>query len=395
MVKWIRDAGVHCVSCVKRSVRLLVLEGAEWQRDHHAELRALQRERAWRCFIQRYSGFVSAYWAALGVLSVLLWNFKSCGRHPRSFQVKRAVSTLTDTGHQHSSSPAEPPPFVERAAEKSCARQVLRQPGITHPRIAVLTGVRGRGRNSLLRLAVRKEHTAALFVEVRGGEATLSCTVKAMKMPNLECCGDHWGAIADTFTKAAKVHGERPIWALTLREGCELSRVYNESAPLASDRRLCHLAYEAALESLTTQHVLLPRLGFSSVPNFTARQALQCTEHAVDATPMVRFLEVMGTHCSDIDEVLAAVRHRGVSVVDYIDQRLLRAMRQAEAAWASSGTLRAAVKRLAEEEHYVGQQNGPGVLRDAELKGIVLYDPVHDRWMLTHKAHHTAARCCL
>ncbi|XQJ30335.1 hypothetical protein NXY56_006416 [Leishmania guyanensis] len=195
MVKWIRDAGVHCVSCVKRSVRLLVLEGAEWQRDHHAELRALQRERAWRCFIQRYSGFVSAYWAALGVLSVLLWNFKSCGRHPRSFQVKRAVSTLTDTGHQHSSSPAEPPPFVERAAEKSCARQVLRQPGITHPRIAVLTGVRGRGRNSLLRLVVRKEHTAALFVEVRGGEATLSCTVKAMKMPNLECCGTTGGPL--------------------------------------------------------------------------------------------------------------------------------------------------------------------------------------------------------
>ncbi|CAJ1005144.1 hypothetical protein Q4I28_000460 [Leishmania naiffi] len=28
MVKWIRDAGVHCVSCVKRSVRLLVLERA-------------------------------------------------------------------------------------------------------------------------------------------------------------------------------------------------------------------------------------------------------------------------------------------------------------------------------------------------------------------------------
>ncbi|CAJ1004857.1 hypothetical protein Q4I28_000172 [Leishmania naiffi] len=70
-------------------------------------------------------------------------------------------------------------------------------------------------------------------------------------------------------------------------------------------------------------------------------------------------------------------------------------MRQVEAAWASSGTLRAAVKRLAEAEHYVGQQNGPGVLRDAELKGVVLYDPVHDRWMLTHKAHPTAARCCL
>ncbi|CAJ1015121.1 hypothetical protein Q4I30_000516 [Leishmania utingensis] len=80
-----------------------------------------------------------------------------------------------------------------------------------------------------------------------------------MKVPNLECCGDHLEFIADTFTKAAKVHGERPILVLTRREGCELSRVYNESALLASDRRLCHLAYEVALESLTTQNVLLPR----------------------------------------------------------------------------------------------------------------------------------------
>ncbi|XUY37147.1 tuzin, putative [Leishmania panamensis] len=430
MVKWIRDAGVHrradrerlssvlyqrgwrvdrlyllgpsdvhCVSYVKRSVRLLVLERAEWQRDHHAELRALQRERvrerAWRYAIQRYSGFVSANWAALGVLSVLLWNFKGCRRHQRTFQVKRAVSTLTDTDQQYTSSPAEPPPFVERAAEESWARQVLRQPDITHPRIAVVTGLRGCGKSSLLRSAARKEHRPALFVEVRGGEDTLSCIVKAMKVPNLECCGDHLEFIADTFTKAAKVHGERPILALTRREGCELSRVYNESALLASDRRLCHLAYEVALESLTTQNVLLPRLDFYSVPNFTARQALQCTEHAVDATSMLHFLEVMGTHRSDIDELLAAVRHRGVSVVDYIDQRLLRAMRRAEAAWASSGTLRAAVKRLAEAEYCVGQQNGPGVLRGAELKGIVLYDPVRDRWMFTHKVYHTAARCCL
>ncbi|CAJ1013587.1 hypothetical protein IOCL2690_000008100 [Leishmania lindenbergi] len=50
---------------------------------------------------------------------------------------------------------------------------------------------------------------------------------------------------------------------------------------------------------------------------------------------------------------------------------------------------------MAEAGHYAGQQNGTSVLRDAGLKGMVLYGPVRGRWMFTHNVHHTAARCCL
>ncbi|CAD2215708.1 tuzin [Angomonas deanei] len=86
---------------LKRSVRVLVLEKAEWQRSHHAEMRTLLRERSkersWRYFIQKYSGFISANFAGLGVLSVFLWNFKNYRKHQRSFQMNHAVKTMTDS----------------------------------------------------------------------------------------------------------------------------------------------------------------------------------------------------------------------------------------------------------------------------------------------------------
>ncbi|KAG5511321.1 hypothetical protein GH5_07570 [Leishmania sp. Ghana 2012 LV757] len=430
MVEWIRDAGVHrradreqlcsllyqrgwrvdtlyllepsdvhCVSYLRKMVRMMVLEKVEWQRDHHAEMRALLlervKERSWRYFIKKYSGFVSANWAGLGVISVFLWHFKSYRRQQRSFQVKHAVSTLTHTDHRYSNSPAEPQQFVERVAEESWARQVLRQLDIKHPRIAVVTGFRGCGKSSLLRATVRKEHKPALFVEVRGSEDTLSCIVKAMKVPNRESCGDYLEFITDTFTKATKINGEPPIVAITLREGSELARVYNESAALACDRQLCHLVYEVALEALTIDHVLLSRLDFYYVPNFSVRQALQYTEHTVDAVSLLHFIEVMGTNNNDIDELLAALRHRRVSLVEYTDQKLRKAMRKVEDAWVGSETRKAAVKRLAEAEYRVGQQSGTSALRDQALKELVLYDPLRDRWVFTHTVYHTAARCCL
>lgn len=430
MVEWMRDAGVrrrgdrerlcsllyqrgwrveklymlepgdvHCMPYLKKSVRMKVLEKVEWQREHHAEMRALLRERVkertWRYFIQKYSGFVSANWAGLGVMSVFLWFFKNYHRQQRAFQVKHAVNTLTHTDHTYSSNPAEPQQFVERSTEESWARQVLRQMDITHPRIAVLTGFRGCGKSSLLRSAVRKEHKPALFVEVRGSEDTLSCIVKALKVPNLDCCGDYLEFITDTFTKATKINGEPPILVITLREGSELSRVYNESVVLACDRRLCHLVYEVALESLTIQNVSLPRVDFYSVPNFNIRQAFQYTEHTVDPLSMLHFMEVMGTNSNVIDGVLAAVLHRNVSIVDYTNQKLQKAMRQVEAACGGSEMLWGAVKKLAEAEYYVGQQSGAKALRDPALREIVLYDPVRDRWIFRHKVLHTAVRCSL
>lgn len=390
---------VHCMPYLKKSVRMKVLEKVEWQREHHAEMRALLRERVkertWRYFIQKYSGFVSANWAGLGVMSVFLWFFKNYHRQQREFQVKHAVNTLTHTDHKYSGNPAEPQQFVERSTEESWARQVLRQLDITHPRIAVLTGFRGCGKSSLLRSAVRKEHKPALFVEVRGSEDTLSCIVKALKVPNLDSCGDYLEFITDTFTKATKINGEPPILVVTLREGSELSRVYNESVVLACDRRLCHLVYEVALESLTLQNVSLPRVDFYSVPNFNVRQALQYTEHTVDPLSMLHFCEVMGTNSNEIDGVLAAVLHRNISIVDYTKQRLQKAMRQVAAACGDSETRWTAVKKLAEAEYYVGQQSGANVLRDPALRDIVLYDPVRDRWIFRHKMFHTAARCSL
>lgn len=430
MVEWVRDAGVlrradrervcsflyqrgwrvdklyllepgdiNCMTYLSPSIRMVVLEKAEWQKLHHAEMRTLLRERVkereWRYFIQKFSGFVSANWAGLGVMSVFLWNFKNYRRQQRSFQMKHAVNTLTHTDHPFRSSPAEPQQFVERSTEESWARQVLRQLDIAHPRIAVLTGFRGCGKSSLLRSAVRKEHKPAVFVEVRGGEDTLSCIVRSLKVPNVDACGDHLEFITDTFREATQINGEAPILVITLREGSELSRVYNETVVLACDRRLCHLVYEVALESLNFQNVLLPRVDFYTVPNFNVRQAFQYSEHAIDPVSLLHFIEVLGTNSNDIDELFAAMLHRKVSLVEYTNQKLLKAMRLLQSSLDTAPALRAALKKLSEAEYFVGQQSGAEVLRDPALDGIVLYDPVRDRWMFTSKIYHTATQCCL
>ncbi|KAG5493052.1 hypothetical protein GH5_01802 [Leishmania sp. Ghana 2012 LV757] len=51
--------------------------------------------RTWRHLIQRYSGFVSAYWTSLGAMPIFLWSFKSHRQQQRIFQAKRAAIALT------------------------------------------------------------------------------------------------------------------------------------------------------------------------------------------------------------------------------------------------------------------------------------------------------------
>eukprot|EP00796_Vickermania_ingenoplastis_P007195 gene7195-5055_t len=424
MMEWIRDAGVrrradqericsllyqrgwrvdrlyllegpdiHCMTYVKKSVRMSVLEKAEWQRAHHTEMRTLLREkvkeRELRYFVQKYSGFVSANWAGLGVLSVFLWQFKNFRKSQRSFQLKHAVRTLVES-EKHNT--VEQNQFVERPEEAHWARQIIQCMDITRPRIAVVTGFRGCGKSILFRSAIHEEKKPVLFVEVRDKEDTLACVLRSLKVPSVESCADPLDFITDTFRAVGKKLGQAPTLVIVLREGSELSRVYNESVVLACDRNLCHLIFEVALEDLTPANTILPRTDFYCVPNFNKHQAMQYSQHRVDPVAMTHFIQVVGTNSDDTDDLLSAMHHRKVLPTDYTNQKLAKAVRLIQSTAGTDLALMAALRQLAKEKFNAGLRVAADTmtLGDEALKDIVMHDPLMDRWLFTRQVLHTA-----
>lgn len=399
----LEGADVHCMSYVKKSVRMCVMDKAEWQRIHHAEMRILLlekvRERAPRYFIQKYSGFVSANWAGLGVLSVFLWQFKNYRKSQRSFQLKHAVKTVLDSDEELPSDQISAGKFVDRPDEESWARHIVRHLDLSRPRVAVITGSRGCGKTTLLKSSIQKEGKKAIFVEIRGADDALSCILRSLKVPNVDACADPLDFITDTFRSVAKKTGEPPILVLILREGSQLSRVYNETVVLSCDRKLCHLVLEVSVEDLTHANLLLPRTDFYRVPNFNAHQAMQYTQHRVDPLSMHHFLQNAGTNTDDIEDLLSNIYHRNTSVTEHTNYKLCKAMRHIQSALDTKNgrELRKALLDLAKEDYENGVQVSKAnpMLSDPSLKELVHYDPLLDRWIFTRHILHTAARCML
>lgn len=435
MLEWVRDAGVrrradqericavlyhrgwdvdrlymlqpqhvHCMVYVKKSVRMSVLEKVEWQRAHHAEMRTLLlekvRERELRYFIQKYSGFVSANWAGLGVLSVFLWQYKNFRKSQRAFQLQHAVRTLVNSendrkGTHFRSTGERRDQFVDRPEEEKWVQQIIRCMDLSRPRIAIITGRHGCGKSTLFKAVAKKEKKAVLFVEVRGKEDTLSCVLRSLKVPSVDACADPLDFITDTFRAVNKKMGEPPTLVLVLREGSELSRVYNESVVLACDRNLCHLVFEVALDDLTHSNINLPRTDFYRVPNFNRHQAMQYTLHKVDPLSMHHFIQVVGTNSDDTDDLFSSVHHRKVSVRDYIQQKLSKAIRLVHSTVGNDTELLSSLQLLSNESFNDGLLVSPSnmMLGNPALREIVLHDPLLDRWMFSRQIFHTAVRC--
>lgn len=435
MLEWVRDAGVrrradqericavlyhrgwdidrlymlqpqhvHCMVYVKKNVRMSVLEKVEWQRAHHAEMRTLLREkvreRELRYFIQKYSGFVSANWAGLGVLSVFLWQYKNFRKSQRAFQLQHAVRTLMNSENdQHSShfrsSGEGRAQFVDRPEEEKWVQQILRCMDLSRPRIAVITGRHGCGKSTLFKAVAKKEKKSVLFVEVRGKEDTLSCVLRSLKVPSVDACADPLDFITDTFRAVNKKMGEPPTLVLILREGSELSRVHNESVVLACDRNLCHLVFEVALEDLTHSNINLPRTDFYRVPNFNKQQAMQYTLHKVDPLSMHHFIQVVGTNSDDTDDLFSSIHHRKVSVGDYIQQKLSKAIRLVHSTVGNDRETFELLQLLAKESFNDGLLVSPSnmALGSPALREIVLHDALLDRWMFSRQIFYSAVRC--
>ncbi|CAD2215710.1 tuzin [Angomonas deanei] len=140
----------------------------------------------------------------------------------------------------------------------------------------------------------------------------------------------------------------------------------------------------------------LPRLDFYTVPLFTPRQAFDYTQHTVDPLSLQHFIEVVGTNSNDLDELFAAVNQRSTAPTNYINHKLVRAMRHLQSVCANSPASRTALHRLASFPFESGQHSGvdSAALRHPRLKDIVLYDPVRDAWLFRSKVLHTATLSC-
>ncbi|RNF25642.1 tuzin [Trypanosoma conorhini] len=389
------SADVHCLSHLNKSVRMSVLEKSEWERDQHRqkreEIKERMKEKEIRYVLTKYSGVFSACVAVLGVMSVFGWNFKNYKKQQRSYQLSIAANTLSQKHGKQSMTG-----YVHREEEEERLRQTLRQQDLSHPRILVFAGFFGCGKSILFRAAIRKEKMAAVFVDIRTNEDPLRSIVKSLNVQNIDACGDLLNFIGEASDRARKaMNGVTPLLVLKIRDGSSLLRIYNEVVALACDRRLCQVIIEIPIESLTLAMTALPRLDFHLVPNFSASEAFRYTHHLIDPLELTHFVEVVGTNSNDLDELLATVRHGDVSATTYTNQKLLKAMRQLQAAWAKDPSLREAVLKLAHFPFQVGQSAGYDYssLRNEALRDIVMYNAVTDVWMFQQKVFHTAARC--
>ncbi|KPI85581.1 putative tuzin [Leptomonas seymouri] len=437
---------------LSKSARMSLMEKTEWQRDHHRQMRSIYKERVKerdrRYMSAKYAGILSASVAFCGAFSLFGWNYRNYTKHQRSYQLRFAVRTLckrispgaaeaTESSASASSkaaATAAPTPtpttpittaaeataspssttvaadsaptgashrsskHIRRDAQEKWIRQVFRQLDTAHPRIVVLTGYFGCGKSSLCRTALREEGMIGVFVDVRNKEDTLRSVIKAMGVPHVDACGDPLDFIAEACYKAkSAMNGKTPVIVLKLREGDNLTRVYNEAITLACDRRMCHIVVELPLESLTMTNTSLPRLDFYTVPNFSRAQAYEYIQHRLDSLDMEVFLDTVGTNSNDLDELLAAVHQRRETPTEYTNQKLLKAMRQLEEAWGDSAALKSAVKRLAQLPYDEGQHEGldDGSLNHPSLRGIIFYNPVQDVWVFQNQVLHSAANCLI
>jgi hypothetical protein len=419
----LENQDVHCLSHLNKSVRMSLLEKADWEREHHRQRRDISKERLkekdWRYVLTKYSGVFSATVACFAACSVFMWNFKNYKKSLRGYQLDLAVETLKEcvagkVPIDHS--------VVRRDIEEARFRGMMRRMDLQHPRVVVYTGQNGCGKSLLCRQAATLEGFTTLFVEVRGTEDPMRAIVKALGVQNVEVCGDLMDFMQEVVLQfkrsqtvslgmSSPLH-VTPLIVLKLRDG-NLQRIYNEAVALACDRRLCHLFLEVPIEKVTIANTSLPRLDYYFVPNFTAAEAVRYTQHLIDPLHLEYFINVVGTNSNDLDELIAAtqtVRNsatgtpphsppreaecRGTEVaVQYTNKKLIKAMRQLEHACGKDLKLMQAVMTLARHNFGVGQRAVfESTLKSEALKDIVYYNAVEDGWMFSSKVFFTAAR---
>lgn len=395
----LEKSDINGMTFIPKIEREAVMEKAQWERDHHGVVRLLHRERVkdrdLRYALAKYKGTISCIAGICVVSYVFTANFRAYRKQQRHYQLKLAARNVA---RMHQASAMDEYMHVRRDEEESDVRDALQQLDTSRPRALVITGFSGCGKSSVCRRAVEQEKIPSVFVDLRSSEDTLRSVVRSMGVANIDVCGDLLDFSAEVLNLVAS-RDHIPILVLKLREGNDLEKVYKEAIGLVSDRRACHIIFEVPLESLTSSHMTLPRLDFIVSPIFSRSQAFGYTQHLIDPLDLTYFLETVGTNTSDLDELFAAVRQRGVDAVAYTSVKLMKAIRRIRAVTSKKPDLQEALYRLAERPFNAGLSEEYAEelsrLHHPSLRELVLYDPVEDRWLFAHQVLHTATRCCM
>lgn len=396
----LEKSDIHCMTFVSVIQREAVIEKAQWERDHHAVVRLLHRERVkdrdLRYSLAKYKGTISCIAGICVVSYVFTANFRAYRKQQRSYQLRLAAKNVSRS-HQ-SSAMSEDYSCVPRKEEESELRDALCQFDMTRPRALVVTGFAGCGKSTVCSRAIQEEKIPSVVVDLRNSEDTLRSVVRSMGVANVEVCGDLLDFTAEVLNLIA-TEKHIPLLVLKLREGSDLEKVYKEAIGLVSDHRACHIIFEIPLESLSLSHMSLSRLDFLVSPIFTRSQAFGYTQHLIEPLDLTYFLETIGTITSDLDELYASVRQRGVDPVTYTSIKLMKAIRRIRTVTHKKKDWEKALYRLAERPFEVGLEEKYAEelaqLHHPALSEIVLYDPVEDRWLFARKVLHTAVRCCM
>lgn len=396
----LEKSDIHCMTFVSVIQREAVIEKAQWERDHHAVVRLLHRERVkdrdLRYSLAKYKGTISCIAGICVVSYVFTANFRAYRKQQRSYQLRLAAKNLS-RWHQ-ASAMIEDYSCVPRKEEECELRDALCQFDMARPRALVVTGFAGCGKSTVCSRAIQQEKIPSVVVDLRNSEDTLRSVVRSMGIANVDVCGDLLDFTAEVLNLIA-TEKHIPLLVLKLREGSDLEKVYKEAISLVSDHRACHIIFEVPLESLSLSHMSLSRLDFLVSPIFTRSQAFGYTQHLIEPLDLTYFLETIGTITSDLDELYAAVRQRGVDPVTYTSIKLMKAIRRIRTVTLKKKDWEKALYRLAERPFEVGLEEKYaeelGQLHHPALSEIVLYDPVEDRWLFAHKVLHTAVRCCM
>lgn len=391
---------IHCMTFVSVIQREAIIEKAQWERDHHGVVRLLHRERVkdrdLRYSLAKYKGTISCIAGICVVSYVFTANFRAYRKQQRNYQLKLASKNVLRM-HQ-ASAMNEDYSRVCRDEEENDLQDALRQLDTARPRALVLTGFAGCGKSTVCSRAIQKEKIPSVVVDLRSSEDTLRSVVRSMGIANIEVCGDLLDFTAEVLNLVG-TEKHIPLLVLKLREGSDLEKVYKEAIGLVSDRRACHIIFEVPLESLSPSHMTLSRLDFLVSPIFTRSQAFGYTQHLLEPLDLTYFLETIGTNTSDLDELYAAVRQRGVDPVAYTSIKLMKAMRRVRSVTSKKKEWEKALFRLAERPFEAGLEEKYAEelaeLHHPSLKELVLYDPVEDRWLFARKVLHTAVRCCM
>lgn len=418
---------VHCLSHLNKSVRMGLLEKAEWELEQFRHIREvnreLMRETQWRYFLTKYSGVFSAIIAVCGVISIFTWNFKNYQKQTRDFQLSTAVHKLSRKVTRKMQSRSASAHLIERPEQVERLLRLVKGMDTDHPRVVLLTGQRGCGKSQLCRAAVAAANRCALFVDVREVDDPIRSVVKSLGVGNIDVCGDMLDFISDACLKARERLGFAPIIIFKLSEESNVVKrgVYAAALAIACDRRVAHVIIEAEPSSLSCGVTHLPRIDTYYIPEFTRPEAIEYVGRRVDPMALENFMETVGTNPNDLDEFVAAIHQRGMDGAAFASNKLVAAMQTIKTkcldsngppkltnaptsrkaptptvggSWKSSVRF-TALRDLAAEDYEVGAKALSECIdaeRDELLQHILTFNYETERWVFASRLWYTAVK---